>query len=143
MSKIQKYENETIVAPVFKGTPNKTIKKELNTWRRFLRIITPWLNEKRILAEEILDAEVDKRRAEAKKTEAEAIDTLANAHKKVAETREIYNRIEKEKEQISLKLEIDDLEEQFKRLSDKLNYLRVVHGGGIVKIEQKNKDKSE
>src|SRR5687767_1393373 len=56
----------------FRGLPSQFGAGELTSWRRFLQWLAPWLRRKRELADELLEAEVAKRSAEADRITAEA-----------------------------------------------------------------------
>ncbi len=62
-------------------------------WQEFLDNLFPWLKHKRDLAEKLLAAEVQKRAAEAWRTEAEARLADAKALKERLEAKEIADRV--------------------------------------------------
>lgn len=139
MTRKSKERTEDLPIAVYKGVPNKL--GEQNRWQMFLTWFCPWLNRKRKLGDEFLESEVRKRNAEAEVMEADARLKQAQAEKTAAETAEIAVRLERKKlaSDISIKnlKHRNELQEQkLKELEEKLNRLRIIHGGKILYLDE-------
>ncbi|WP_118975752.1 hypothetical protein [Taibaiella koreensis] len=113
----------------YTGIPNGSSVKVKSAWKRFIEFITPWLNEKRLLAERLLEAEVRKR-------EAEALNTTADAELKFQQAKKIATEtaiMEQDKlNTIDINhISVEDIEATMQSLKDKLAYLSAVHGTRI------------
>lgn len=136
------------VRSVYNGIPKK--KGEINNWNKFLSWLVPWLNQKRLLGEAYLEAEVELQQAQVRDLEAaaalklaqadrehaEAMLSLSKAQEVVAETAEIYCKLEQQKNNSfsSSKNDIDKTafwKERLDILEDKIHKLNIEYGGSL------------
>ena len=131
----------------YKGTPRRTKGKEKSNWQKFLSFIAPWLNEKRLLGERYLEAQVGKLEAEMEKNQAEAINQLADATLKIQQAKDIARKAS-EKEVLKFnaigdKIITDqDISNHIAEIENRINYLSSIHGFKIdIHIEKGSDDK--
>lgn len=112
---------------IYSGLPRKRDSK--SAWENFRNWFLPWLNRKRELGEEFLEAEVRKRHAEAAKLESETLVNISKARHIASLTASI------EEEKMS-RLKTADLNVHasvvLHNLEQKLNELKEKYDGDVI-----------
>jgi hypothetical protein len=153
--------SEIEMRSVYSGRPKNA--GEESNWKKFLSWLVPWLNQKRLLGEAYLEAEVQKEQAQARdleasaklkhaqaeKEHAEAILSLSKAQEVAAETALKYHQLENQKLKAYSPPGTDvERTAQWKQrldiLEDKIAKLKIEYGGDIKvfppKAAQKHQD---
>lgn len=143
---LQRGEETEASVVVYRGTPkNKGQGGELSAWRTFCEWFCPWLNKKRQLGDDYLEAKVLNELASAMVKLSETKERLAIARKTAAETAEIASRLDVEKlAKLRRVLETDTasvgcsdqrVDELFSQLETKLANARLRYGTRILPVE--------
>ena len=125
MGELKKYSQETDLHR-YLGNPRSSAPGEKSNWKKFVSFIIPWLNQKRILAEDFLQVKVDKEKAEVINILADALVKIQEAKKIAIQAKQI--EIEKLPEQHNFSYTEDDFQKQLKHVEDLISYLSSVHG---------------
>lgn len=125
----------------YQGQPKNASPKNISGWKKFLRIVLPWLTKKWELGNAYLEAKVEKEVNEANKIKAETILLQIQAEKEIqgiidnAGYKDEANAISIDLTPISEK----ELSEQAQELSEKLKMLYLKFGLRInISIEQEH-----
>ena len=148
MNNLYEWEAEQNVhLETYKGIPKQLSKKEKSSWDKFIEFILPWLNEKRILGERFLLAEVSKKEAEVLNIKADAFNKLADATVKIEQAKKIAREaeqieIEKSKEFDNTVINDEMINRKINEIENKLTALSTIHGFKInIKVNSLEKQK--
>jgi hypothetical protein len=152
MSNIYEWEDEQNVhLEKYKGIPKQLSKKEKSSWDKFIEYILPWLNEKRILGERFLLAEVSKKEAEVLNLKADALNKLADATLNIEKAKKIAREaeeieIEKSKEIDNIVINDEMINDKMNEIENKLTALFAIYGSKfdiIVKSIEEQKEENK
>lgn len=115
----------------YSGQPNKQDEKESSIWKKFLKVIFPWVSRKWELGNAYLEARVEKEKNEAEKLKAETTLLKIQAQKEIEE---IIDTATKEDEVTAVELEVKkeataaELDTDLKELQEKIKLMYLKYG---------------
>jgi hypothetical protein len=141
----QTQEQEAVA--IYKGLPHKPDSvREKTRWEKFVIWLLPWLERKRQLGDDYLEAEVLSKQAEAMTQFADAQLKLAKAGKVAAETAEIAARLDESKlgrakvvvpeDQAVSSSPPPQLADDLAKLEQKLKEVRLKYGVRVVAVNR-------
>jgi hypothetical protein len=138
-------QREELPVAVFTGTPKRPDKQhEPSKWKQFIRWLSPWLNEKRRLGEDYLEARVQNEAASALVKLSEAKERQANARKILVEAATMAAKLDEQKlATVKKDLQQDaenlrpidaEIQRRIDALEEKLAQAKLLHGFSIEQL---------